>query len=114
TPVVQLETATSPAIGATAWGLRGMPTQRLTPDHLDTTPAPTGPALLLVRGATSNEAVWHWIREAMAGTSQTRLVELGWPDPALAQAPWADRVICTYGASAASTDALARALGWVS
>lgn len=113
-PVVQLETTTSPAVGATGWGLRGTQTLQLAPEHLDTTPPPTGPALLLVRGATSNEVVWRWVREAMAGNSQTRLVELGWPDPALAQASWGDRVIRTYGASAASAQALARALGWVS
>lgn len=112
--VVRLGSATSPAVGETAWGLPVPGTVPLEPADLDTTPAPTAQTLLVVRGATRDDRVWRWIREVMDTNAQARLAELGWPDPVLETLPWSERVIRTFGASAASTDALVRALGWVS
>ncbi|WP_161958526.1 glycoside hydrolase family 3 protein [Ornithinimicrobium cavernae] len=107
--VIHLETGTSPAVGQTAWGLVGADTPRLLPSALAATALPQGPTLLLVRGATSDVRVWRWVRETLTTNPQVWLVELGWPAPELDRF---ERVIRTYGASAASTTALTRALGW--
>ncbi|MCK0112575.1 hypothetical protein MWU75_10530 [Ornithinimicrobium sp. F0845] len=111
--VVHVDTASNPAVGETAWGLPcgSLPglrsSVRLVPKDLARTSPPTGPSLIVVRGATRDERVWEWICGAVRGNNQTWLVELGWPDPWLSAL---DRVVCTYGASAASTEALAKAL----
>lgn len=110
--VIHLETTTSPAVGSTAWGLRGGDSSWLPPTDLDAVPTPTGPVLLVVRGATGDARAWRWVRQVMEDNRQALLAELGWPDPGLEHTPWHHRVIRTHGASAASADALARALGW--
>jgi len=115
--VLHLDTTSNPAIGETTWGLPcGLladlrSSVRLGPDDLAATPAPTGATLIVVRGATRDERVWQWVREVVSGNSQAWLVELGWPDPWLDAL---DRVVCTYGSSAASTEALAAALALAS
>ncbi|WP_256837661.1 glycoside hydrolase family 3 protein [Ornithinimicrobium faecis] len=115
--VIHLETTSSPAIGSTRWGLPsqlGHQPTRLGPADLATTPTPQGPVLIVVRGVTADERVWRWVQDVMTSNPQARLAELGWPDPQLQHQDWSQRVIATLGASTASTDALARALGWSS
>lgn len=111
-PVLHLETMSSPAVGATTWGIPVTDSRRLVAADLAAIPVPDGPVLLVVRGATSEGRVWAWIRQVMATNDEARLAELGWPDPDLERQPWSDRVIRTLGASAASTRALSAALGW--
>jgi beta-N-acetylhexosaminidase len=107
--VVVLDTAASPAVGDTAWGVPslGGPVLRLRPDQLATTPVPVGPVLVVARRAAADPAVWHWVRNALATNESAWLAELGWPDPRVEAM---SRVIRTYGASAVSTEALARGL----
>lgn len=106
---VQVDTVSSPAVGTTAWGLPWPDSVRVAPDAL---PSPESlpddrPVLLVVRRATSDPRVRSWVRETLARREQAWLVELGWPDPELDALP---RVLRTWGASAASTTALAHAL----
>ena len=105
--VLHIDTESNLAIGDSTWGLPG-PSRRVTAAELPGTPLPDQPTLVVVRRATAQPQVWRWVRTALAQQPDTWLVEVGWPDPVLAEH---DRVICTYGASAASTAALARALG---
>lgn len=111
--VVHLDTTANPAVGETTWELPvasqpdQRPSVRLSPEDLATARPPAGPSLLVVRGATRDARVWQWLQEALSANGQAWLVELGWPDPQLSTL---GRVICTYGASAASTQALAAAL----
>lgn len=107
--VVVLDTSANPAVGDTAWGVPslGGPVLRLRPDQLATAPVPQGPVLLVARRAAADPVVWQWVRDALATNEQAWLAELGWPDP---RVDAAGRVIRTYGASAASTEALARGL----
>lgn len=107
--VVHLDTAVSPALGDTAWGVPslGGPVRRLSPDELDATPVPNGPVLLVARRAAAEERVWTWVRQALRDNPRAWLAELGWPDPRLDDL---DRVLRTYGSPAVSTEALARAL----
>ncbi|QDO88225.1 hypothetical protein FNH13_07595 [Ornithinimicrobium ciconiae] len=111
--VVHLDTIANPAVGETIWELPAAsqpdqrPSVRLSPEDLATARPPAGPSLLVVRGATRDARVWQWIQEALSANGQAWLVELGWPDPQLGTL---GRVICTYGASAASTQALATGL----
>lgn len=107
--VVHLDTAVSPALGDTAWGVPslGGPVRRLSPDELAATSVPDGPVLLVARRAAADERVWAWVRRTLRDNPRAWLAELGWPDPRLDDL---DRVLRTYGSPAVSTGALARAL----
>ncbi|MFS0885443.1 glycoside hydrolase family 3 N-terminal domain-containing protein [Aeromicrobium sp. 179-A 4D2 NHS] len=107
--VVRIDTGTNPAVGWTAWGRLDVDAEvvDLTARDLAGVEPFGGEVLVVTRRATAHPEVWAWVSEQLAANPRARLVELGWPDPALEGRP---DVLCTMGSSAVLLTALSRAL----
>jgi beta-N-acetylhexosaminidase len=106
--LVRVDSGTNPAVGETRWGgvrplgARVLDTVGGWPD-VEAVAAHDGPLLVEARRATADQAGWQWVRDVAARRPDLVLIELGWPDPALAGL---DHVILGWGSSRPVVEAL--------
>ena len=106
--VVRVASGTNPAVGETRWGgvrplgARVLDTGDAWPDAA-TVARHDGPVLVEARRAAADPVGWEWIGAVAARRPDLVLIELGWPDRALADL---DHVVLGWGSSRPVVEAL--------